>query len=95
MTAMTALLHEDAGTATPLQRVSSSASREAGVRVEPLLSCVGLLLPILLPWVLVVVGRGICVVAQRVPPLVWLVRAVRQQLARRAGQVPAVAPRPS
>ncbi len=95
MTAMTALLHEDAGTRTPLELASPSASRGAGVRVEPLVGCVGRLLPILLPWLLVVVGRGICLVAQRVPPLVWLVRAVRQQLARRVGQVAAVAPRTS
>lgn len=87
---MTALLHEDAGTATPWElRVPPSASRGAGVRVEPLASCVGRLLPILLPWLLVVVGRGVCVVAQRVPPLVWLVRAVRRELARRARELPA------
>ncbi len=85
MSAMTALLHEDAGRGTRSEpRVPPSASRGAGVRVEPLSSCVGRLLPILLPWLLVVVGRGVCLAAQRLPPLVWLVRAVRQKLDRRA-----------
>ena len=93
---MTALRHEDAGTGEPWEPgVSSSASRRPGVRAEPLSSCVGRLLPIMLPWLLVVVGRGICLVAQRVPPLVWLVRTVRQQLARRAGDLPDAAPRTS
>lgn len=90
---MTALLHEDVGTGTSsVPRVPPSASRRAGVRVEPLSSCVGRLLPILLPWLVVVVGRGVCIAAQRVPPLVWLVRAVRRELARRASEQPAGVP---
>ena len=55
------------------------------VRVEPLPRCVLRLLPILAAWALVVVGRAVCLVAQRVPPAVWLVRAVQEQRARGVG----------
>ena len=45
------------------------------------------LLWVMLPWLLVVLGRGLCLVAQRVPPLVWLVRAVAAELeARRSAR---------
>lgn len=48
----------------------------------------GWLLPLLRLWpwwALLVVGRGVCLVAQRIPPVVLLVRAVRAHLGRRAG----------
>lgn len=52
------------------------------VGVEPLPICLLRLLPVLAPWGLVVVGRSICLVAQRVPPAVHVVRAVQEKRAR-------------
>lgn len=51
--------------------------------VEPLPLCLLRLLPVFAPWGLVLVGRRICVVAQRLPPAVRLVRAVQEHRARR------------
>jgi hypothetical protein len=52
------------------------------------------LLQLLVPaalWALVVVGRRICLVAQRLPPAVRLVRALRAWLGGRAAAAPPVA----
>ena len=50
-------------------------TRVDAVAVEPLWRCARLLV-ILLPWLFVLVGRRVCVVAQRVPPLVWVVHSI-------------------
>lgn len=50
----------------------------ACVRVVPLHRCLLVLLLVLVPWSAVVLGRAVCLVAQRVPPLVHVVRAVRR-----------------
>ena len=47
--------------------------------VEPLPWCVLRLAPLFAAWGLVVVGRPVCLVAQRVPLLIHLVRRVRQR----------------
>lgn len=69
---------------------ASVSRRDTGsaVRVVPLRRCLLLMFVALLPWLLVVVGRGICLTAQRVPPLVRLVRRLRRARGPRA--VPAV-----
>lgn len=76
-----------AGSVAASSAVTTSALRahtERGrvrtpVGVEPWRVCLLSLLPILLAWLLVVVlGRVVCLAAQRVPPLVLLVRAVRR-----------------
>ena len=59
-----------------------------GVGVSPLRECARLLW-VLVPWVLVVVtGRAVCLVAQRIPPLVrlvrWVVRALEARRSARA-----------
>ncbi|MBC7679724.1 MAG: hypothetical protein H7233_12160 [Pseudorhodobacter sp.] len=68
-------------------RLLAPGGTRATVGVAPLRQCARLLW-ILVPWVLVVVvGRGICLVAKRLPPLVWLVRAVAGVLeARRSAR---------
>jgi hypothetical protein len=53
------------------------------VGVVPLRACLLPLLPAVVPWLLVVVGRAVCLVAQRVPPLVHLVQVVRRARAGR------------
>lgn len=50
--------------------------REPRVGLEPITRGLPQLLCILAPWSLLVAGRGVCLVAQRIPPLVWLVRLV-------------------
>ncbi len=60
-----------------------AAAHPARVEVEPVLPLLPRFLCIFVPWALVVAGRPICLVAQRVPPLVWLVRLVARQLAAR------------
>lgn len=52
-------------------------ARTGGVALEPLPRCLPAFAWVMAPWVLVLAGRRICVVAQHVPPLVRLVRAVR------------------
>lgn len=57
---------------------AAGASGEGPVRPVPVLGAVVRLLPLWLAWLLVVVlGRLICRLAQRIPPVVRLVRAVR------------------
>lgn len=48
----------------------------AAVRLAPLLPLLARFLFIAAPWAVVVTGRAVCLLAQRVPALVWLVRAV-------------------
>jgi len=53
------------------------------VGLEPLPRCLLRLLPLLVPWLVVVrLGRGLCLLAQRVPPAVLLVRAVQRRRER-------------
>lgn len=56
----------------------------APVDVAPLMGCLLRLLPVFAPWALLVVGRAICLAAQRVPPVVVAVRAVRARGSRRS-----------
>ena len=64
---------------------------DAPVRVEPpsvLVRLLPRLLLVLVPWEVVRAGRVVCLVAQRVPPLVRLVRALRNRgSARTAARV--------
>lgn len=54
------------------------------VGLEPLPACLVRLLPVLVPWLVVVrLGRVLCLVAQRVPPVVALVQAVQRRRERR------------
>jgi hypothetical protein len=55
----------------------------AAVTVEPVTRSLLPLLRVFAPWTLVVVGRRVCLGAQRVPPLVRLVRFVRERQQRR------------
>ena len=55
------------------------------VGVEPLPRCLLRLLPVFAPWSLVVVGRRICLGAQRVPLAVRVVRAVQERRDRNRG----------
>lgn len=48
----------------------------SAVRLAPLLPLLARFLFIAAPWAVVVTGRAVCLLAQRVPALVWLVRAV-------------------
>jgi len=48
----------------------------APVRPAPLLPLLARFLFIAAPWAVVVTGRAVCLLAQHVPALVWLVRAV-------------------
>jgi hypothetical protein len=57
--------------------------RRRPVGVAPLMGCLLRLLPVLAPWALLVVGRAVCLAAQRVPPVVVAVRAVRARGSRR------------
>jgi hypothetical protein len=58
----------------------------AAVRPAPLLPLLARFLFIAAPWAVVVTGRAVCLLAQHVPALVWLVRAVyRWKDARAAG----------
>jgi hypothetical protein len=51
---------------------------EGGVRPVPVLEVLGRFLPLWLAWLVVVVlGRLVCRVAQRIPPVVRLVRRLR------------------
>ena len=59
-------------------RRSSAATAGSGVRPAPLLGALVGLLPLWLAWLLVVVlGRLVCRLAQRIPPVVRLVRRMR------------------
>ena len=61
------------------QARSDHALPRTGVGVVPWARCLLALLPMLLAWLLVVVlGRAVCRVAQHVPPVVALVRAVQR-----------------
>jgi hypothetical protein len=54
------------------------------VGLEPLPACLARLLPVLVPWLVVVrLGRVLCLLAQRVPPVVAAVQAVQRRCARR------------
>lgn len=55
------------------------------VGLEPLVVCVLRLAPVLAAWAVLLAGRPVCLLAQRVPPLVLLVRMCRRWLARRDG----------
>jgi hypothetical protein len=63
------------------------------VSVDPLGRCLLRALPVLVAWLVVVrAGRGVCLVAQRLPPVVLAVRAVRSRLsARRVAREAALA----
>ena len=60
------------------------------VGLEPLPVCLLRLAPVLVPYLVVVrLGRALCLVAQRVPPAVAVVRAVqRRRGLRLPGQTP-------
>ncbi len=56
----------------------------AEVRVEPLGRCLLQALPVLVCWLVVVrAGRVVCLLAQRLPPVVLAVRAVRSRASTR------------
>jgi hypothetical protein len=62
---------------------AAAHEHRAPVDVAPLMGCLLRLLPVLAPWALLVVGRVVCLAAQRVPPVVGAVRAVRARGGRR------------
>jgi hypothetical protein len=55
----------------------------------PLRRCVVPLLAAFVPWLLVVLGRALCLAAQRIPVLVRLVRALRRWSEGRCAQAAA------
>lgn len=67
-------------------RAAGATTREPEVgqrvAVAPLRFCLRLM-PVLVAWAVVLAGRGVCLLAQRVPPIVRLVRACRRWLADR------------
>ena len=76
-----------AGTARTMSAPPSApgpASRP--VAPVPLRRCLVPLLVALVPWLVVVLGRGLCLVAQRIPPLVRLVRLARRWLESRRAE---------
>jgi hypothetical protein len=56
----------------------SAPSPSRRVAPVPLRRCLVPMLVALVPWLVVVLGRGLCLAAQRIPPLVRLVRFARQ-----------------
>ncbi len=66
---------------------TTEGPRRAAVGLAPLGRVLLRLLPVASAWGVLVVGRAVCLVAQHIPPLVWLVRAVyRWKDARRAAE---------
>ncbi len=65
---------------------SSPRAASEPVAVVPLRRCLPPLLPLLAASALVALGRRVCLLAQRLPPLVLLVRRVREALEARASR---------
>lgn len=77
-------------------RHGPAAVGRVGVNVDPLGRCLLQALPVLVGWLVVVrAGRGVCLVAQRLPPVVLAVRAARSRgSARRVARETALASSP-
>ena len=56
--------------------VEVATAPPAAVRPTPLLPLLPRFLLIAVPWAVLVTGRAVCLLAQHVPALVWLIRAV-------------------
>lgn len=74
----------DGGAARCVPPSRGAQASRAQRRVEPLGRCLLQALPVLIFWLVVVrAGRVVCLVAQRLPPVVLAVRAVRSRAASR------------